>query len=80
MRQEVKSAAAAASLTHTHQAVHVHSSWPGLNESICTVMIYIINTRQTKKKQFTIQTSEFYSIIFIFNISNSKPNLSNIVK
>lgn len=25
-RQEVKSAAAAASLTHTHQAVHVHSS------------------------------------------------------
>lgn len=58
MRQEVKSAAAAAaSLTHTHQAVHVHSSWPGLNESICTVMIYIINTRQTKKK--TIHHSNF---------------------
>lgn len=29
-RQEVYTAAAAASLTHALQAVHVHSSWPGL--------------------------------------------------
>lgn len=54
-KQEVKSAAA--TLTHTHQAVHVQSSWPGFNESICTVMIYIINTRQTSDSTFKLLNS-----------------------